>query len=44
MIFIEHIVEPVKLLLTWQPRLDQKPRTRRVIGEITPGLDGSVTF
>jgi hypothetical protein len=24
--------------------LDQKPRTRRVIGEITPGLDGSVTF
>lgn len=31
--FIEHIIEPTRLLLAWQS-FDEKDRTRRIIGEI----------
>lgn len=35
---LRHLVEPSRLLLTWQPSDEGAPvRTRRVVGEITPG-------
>lgn len=40
-----HIVEPVGLLLTWQPQDEQaSSRTRRVVGEVRLNNDGVVTF
>ena len=42
---LRHIVEPVGLLLTWQPQEEQAPnRTRRVIGEVRPGKSGEAEF
>lgn len=41
---LSHIVEPVKLLLTWQPRPDREPRTRRVVGEVVIGAEGEFMF
>lgn len=41
---LEHIVEPSRLLLTWQPADERvSPRTRRVVAEIT-NANGQVFF
>ncbi len=39
---LRHIVEPSRLLLTWQP-VDEsaRPRTRRTVGEVVRGANGS---
>lgn len=45
MIPLQHIVEPERLLLTWQPVDEQAPvRTRRVVGEIARECDGQFVF
>lgn len=42
---LRHIVEPVGLLLTWQPQDEQSPsRTRRVVGEVRLNKDGVAAF
>lgn len=42
---LRHIVEPVGLLLTWQPQDEHAPsRTRRVVGEIRRNSDGVAVF
>jgi hypothetical protein len=39
---ISHLVEPERLLLTWQPPDESAPsRTRRVVGEVIPSSDRS---
>lgn len=40
-----HIVEPSRLLLTWQPSDEQtRPRTRRVVGEVFTEAGGGIVF
>jgi hypothetical protein len=40
MLRLNHVVEPEKLWLTWQPLDENAPsRTRRVVGVVTPSLD-----
>ncbi len=39
---IEHIIEPKRLLLIWQPLDNNKERTRRVVGELLKQEDGTV--
>lgn len=40
MITLRHLVEPERLLLTWQPPDENAPsRTRRVVGEVLPNAD-----
>ena len=42
---LRHIVEPVGLLLTWQPQDEQAPnRTRRVVGEVRLSKEGGAEF
>lgn len=42
---LNHIIEPARLLLTWQPLDEQsKSRTRRIIGEVQKDSDGIVIF
>lgn len=41
---LQHIVEPDRLLMTWQPSEDEEPRTRRVIGVVLRRANGSVGF
>lgn len=42
---LQHIVEPERLLLTWQPVDEQSPvRTRRVVGEVRKESDGQFVF
>lgn len=42
---LQHIVDPERLLLTWQPADEQAPqRTRRVVGEIRQEPGGQVVF
>lgn len=42
---LQHIVEPARLLLTWQPSDEQvSPRTRRVIGEVRAESNGQTVF
>lgn len=42
---LQHIVEPERLLLTWQPVDEQAPvRTRRVVGEIHKESNGQFVF
>lgn len=42
---LRHIVEPVGLLLTWQPKDEQATsRTRRVVGEVRLNNDGVAEF
>ncbi len=42
---LHHIVEPTRLLMTWQPLdMNAPSRTRRVIGEICRENDGQIVF
>lgn len=42
---LRHIVEPMGLLLAWQPADEQAPnRTRRVVASISKGPDGQAIF
>ncbi len=42
---LHHIIEPSRLLMTWQPvDIDAPSRTRRVIGEIGLEPDGQIVF
>ena len=43
---LRHLVEPLRLLMTWQPSDEGAPvRTRRVVGEVVPDLvTGEVVF
>lgn len=44
---LHHIVEPTRLLLTWQPSDEQastRTRTRRVVGEVRIETDGQAVF
>lgn len=42
---LSHIVEPQRLLLTWQPADEQAAtRTRRIVGEVFKQADGSMAF
>ena len=42
---LQHIIEPVRLLLTWQPSDEQATaRTRRVVGEVRIEPDGQAVF
>ena len=41
---IEHIVEPRRLLLTWQSLDDAKPRTRFAVGELESGSPPTFTY
>jgi hypothetical protein len=39
---LRHIAEPSRLLMTWQPADESVfPRTRRIVGEVRPVMDGS---
>lgn len=40
---IEHIIEPSRVWLVWQPNASITPRTRRVVGEITYTSNGTGT-
>lgn len=42
---LQHIVEPERLLLTWQPQDEQAPvRTRRIVGEVNMESNGQSVF
>jgi hypothetical protein len=41
--FIEHIIEPSELLLAWQS-LDEKHRTRYIVGKLLRNDDGEITL
>ncbi|MBI5919053.1 MAG: hypothetical protein HY849_06735 [Nitrosomonadales bacterium] len=42
---LQHIVEPIRLLLTWQPSDEQAhDRTRRVVGEVYAETNGEIVF
>lgn len=42
---LNHIIEPARLLLTWQPLDEQSTsRTRRIVGEVRKDSDGNVIF
>lgn len=41
--FIEHIIEPERLYLTWQSRSEQH-RTRFIVGELRKDADGEITL
>ncbi len=42
---LHHIIEPSRLLMTWQPvNMDAPSRTRRVIGEVSRELGGQTVF
>lgn len=42
---LRHIVEPERLLLTWQPPEESSPvRTRRIVGEVFLGVEGQAVF
>jgi hypothetical protein len=41
--FIEHIIEPSKLLLAWQT-MDENHRTRYIVGEIDRHADGKISL
>lgn len=41
---LQHIVEPDRLLMTWQPLEDEAPRTRRVIGVVLRRVNGTFGF
>lgn len=45
MTVLQHIVEPERLLLTWQPTDESSPnRTRRIVGEICQTPNGQAVF